>query len=234
VFTGGGDPVTQRWLSRLNANTVSLQTHYRRGKSRLRSYEEMVEAILTAVRAGKKVCAAFYGHPGIFVRPSHRAIERARAEGFEARMLPGVSAEDCLFADLGVDPGDAGCQSYEASDWLIHARNLDTAAPLILWQIAVVADRTMQRLTSDPRRVAILTEVLLRFYPPDHMVTLYEAAIFATGRAKIEGMALCDLPSARVTQQSTLYAPPLAPSQPDPERIALIEARLREAGARHI
>jgi hypothetical protein len=34
-------------------------------------------------------------------------------------MLPAVSAEDCLFADLGVDPGAAGCQSHEAADFLI-------------------------------------------------------------------------------------------------------------------
>ena len=64
----------------------------------------MAEAILEPVRAGKRVCAAFYGHPGVFVLPSHDAISRARAEGFEATMLPGVSAEDCLVADLGVDP----------------------------------------------------------------------------------------------------------------------------------
>lgn len=222
VCTGGGDPVTQRWLSGLNANTLSLQAHYRRGKSRRASYEEMVEAILTPVRAGRRVCAAFYGHPGVFVYCSHRAIEQARNEGFEARMLPGVSAEDCLFADLGVDPGRGGCQSYEATDWLINARAFDTSAPLVLWQIAVVADRSMMQLTSDPRRVAILADVLMRFYPPEHVVTLYEAAVFATGQPKIAPIALRDLALAPITQQSTLYIPRLAPPRADPERLALV------------
>ncbi|MGQ0532607.1 MAG: SAM-dependent methyltransferase [Caulobacteraceae bacterium] len=228
VYTAGGDPVTQRWLSGLNAKTVSLQTHYRYGKSRRRAYEEMVEAILVAVRKGKRVCAAFYGHPGIFVYASHRAIERARAEGFEARMLPGVSAEDCLFADLGVDPGRDGCQSYEASDWLINARSSDTASALILWQIAVVADRSLKQLSSDPKRIAILGEVLMRYYPPDHIVTVYEAAIFPTGRPKIEHIPLRDLHRAVITQQSTLYVPRLARPRPSAERLALIAERLEQ------
>jgi hypothetical protein len=37
-------------------------------------------------------------------------------------MLPGISAEDCLFADLGIDPGIYGCQSYEATDFLANGR----------------------------------------------------------------------------------------------------------------
>src|SRR3546814_12671609 len=35
----------------------------------------------------------------------HKAIAQARAEGLEAHMEAGVSAEDCLYADLGIDPG---------------------------------------------------------------------------------------------------------------------------------
>ena len=50
-------------------------------------YTEMVERILFFVRKGKKVCAVFYGHPGIFVFSSHEAIRIARAEGYPAVML---------------------------------------------------------------------------------------------------------------------------------------------------
>ena len=34
-------------------------------------------------------------------------------------MLPGISAEDCLLADLGVDSAHNGLQSLEATDLLI-------------------------------------------------------------------------------------------------------------------
>ena len=110
----------------------------------------MAEAILEPVRAGKRVCAAFYGHPGVFVLPSHEAIARARAEGFDATMLPGVSAEDCLVADLGVDPARNGLQSYEAGDFLRRRPAIEPTTALVLWQIGVVGARTHSASVSAP------------------------------------------------------------------------------------
>src|SRR5205809_2021168 len=45
-------------------------------------------------RGGSLTCLACYGHPGVFVYPSHEAIRRARAEGYVARILAGISSED--------------------------------------------------------------------------------------------------------------------------------------------
>ncbi len=87
-----GDPVAAALLAGLNPRARSLQEHYRAGRPRLDAYEAMVEEILSPVRAGRDVCTAFYGHPGIFVYPGHEAVRRARREGFEARLLPGISA----------------------------------------------------------------------------------------------------------------------------------------------
>ena len=52
----------------------------------MQTYEEMVDVMVETVRAGKTVCAVFYGHPGVFVLPTHRAIATLRAEGFKAMM----------------------------------------------------------------------------------------------------------------------------------------------------
>ena len=111
------DRVTLEWVRELNPQARSLHEHYRAGEDRRQSYERVVEAILEPVREGRRVCAVFYGHPGVFVQPSHEAIRRLRADGLRPRMLPGISAEDCLFADLGIDPGTCGCQSYDATVW---------------------------------------------------------------------------------------------------------------------
>ena len=102
------DHVSATGIEALNPRAQSLHGLYEEGAPHRAAYERMAEAILEPVRAGKRVCAAFYGHPGVFVLPSHDAIRRARAEGFDATMLPGVSAEDCLVADLGVDPAAHG------------------------------------------------------------------------------------------------------------------------------
>lgn len=121
---------------------------YREGKSRSETYQQMVEAMLSEVRAGKRVCGAFYGHPGVFALPTHRAIQIARREGFSAHMEPGVSAEDCLYADLGIDPGKYGCQHYEASQFMLYRRRIDTSAYLVLWQVGVAGDQSFARFST--------------------------------------------------------------------------------------
>lgn len=186
----------------------------------------MVERILAPLAGGARVCAAFYGHPGIFVGPSHEAIRRARAEGHEARMLPGVSAEDCLFADLGVDPSSDGCQSFEATDFLVRRRRPDTASALVLWQIGVIGVRDARagHLWS-PGGLRILAETLAGSYPAEHEVVVYEAAAIPTFAPRIERTPLARLPEARVTADSTLFVPPAGRREVDAE----MRTRLREA-----
>lgn len=216
------DGFTLHWLQKLNDDVRPLGDLYGGGRTRRETYEAMAETILASVREGDDVCAVFYGHPGVFVDPGHAAIRVATAEGFDARMLPGVSAEDCLFADLGFDPGRVGCQSYEATDFLINNRLFDPTAVLILWQIAVVGDTTLLQFESDPERLAILAQVLTETYPPDHVVTIYEAATVSITRPRIEQLRLDELARAEVGQASTLYIPPSGKPRADPSRLALL------------
>src|SRR5262245_59944395 len=183
------EPVMQAAIKRLNPETRSLQDHYTVGESRREAYEAMVVEILSHVRKGLDVCAAFYGHPGVFVAPSHEAVRRAREEGFRARMLPGISAEDCLFADLGVDPARFGCQSYEATDFLVHGRRIDTTGALVLWQLGTVGNAEAAE-EAKPRGLAVLVEVLLARYPSDHEVVVYEASPYPGFDAKIRRIQL--------------------------------------------
>ena len=161
------DPVAAAWIRKTNPRARAMHLLYEPGEDRRLAYAAMVEEMLALVRCGGHVCVAFYGHPGVFVNPSHEAIRRARAEGFEARMLPGVSAEACLFADLGVDPSAFGCQSYEATDLLARGRPIDPSAALILWQIGVLGNLTYVP-EGDLTHIPLLVEFLERYYPSDH------------------------------------------------------------------
>src|SRR5262249_24144522 len=109
------NPAAEAWIQRLNSRTTPLGDCFNEGKSRTRSPAQMRARIVDAVRAGERVCAAFYGHPGVLVSPAYQAIVGARRAGCQARMLPGISAEDCLFADLTIDPRGLGWQCFEAS-----------------------------------------------------------------------------------------------------------------------
>src|SRR5262249_52476141 len=114
------DVIMEALIQEINPKAQSLAGHYGEHKPRRQTYDEMVERILAHVREGALVCVAAYGHAGVFAYPTHEAVRRARREGFEATMLPAISTEDCLFADLGVDPGIQGCQSFEATDFLLR------------------------------------------------------------------------------------------------------------------
>ena len=94
--------------------------------------------MLKAVRAGHDVLGVFYGHPGVFVSPSHRSIAVAREEGYKARMLPGISAEDYLFADLEFDPSLHGCNTYEATELLLRDKPLQPLIHNIIWQVGSI------------------------------------------------------------------------------------------------
>lgn len=217
VFTGMSDGILEMWIGRMNTDVRSLQSFYREGKSRMETYREMVDAVLAEVRAGRRVCAAFYGHPGVFAWPTHKAIEVARAEGFDAHMEPGVSAADCLYADLGFDPGKYGCQHYEASQFMFNRRRLDPAAYLILWQVGLAGDQSLARFSTGAAYRQVLVDVLGRDYPLDHEVILYQAATLPTFRPKIIRMPLRDLPKAETDMHFTMVVPPAESLQPDHE-----------------
>jgi uncharacterized protein YabN with tetrapyrrole methylase and pyrophosphatase domain len=203
------DPVAEEIIKNFNPRGAeSLFRFYGEGKQRIETYNETVDHILSFVRSGLRTCVALYGHPGIFVYPSHEAIRIARSEGYIARMLPGISAEDCLFADLGIDPSDNGCQSYEATDFLVRSRKFDPSSSLILWQIGVLGNWTFRENGYDLKAIPLLLECLYKYYQPSHEVYLYEAAVYPGFDPEIKLIPLNKLGDVAITPSATLYIPP--------------------------
>lgn len=234
VFVLVADALFEGWIARMNRDVRSLQPYYGHGRLRSDSYERMVEAMLAEVRAGRKVCGVFYGHPGVFALVPHAAIARARAEGHRASMEPGVSAEDCLYADLGIDPGTVGCQHYEASQFMFCERVVDPAAWLVLWQVGIAGDRSLARFETGARHRALLVDKLLRTYPADHRVVLYEASTLPTETFRNDGVRLADLAGAEVGMATTLVIPPATRLKADAEmirRVRMLEAALAASPA---
>ncbi len=231
VFTALSDGVIELWLAKMHPDVRSLQPLYREGQSRATTYRQMVDVMLSEVRAGKRVCGAFYGHPGVFAWPAHKAIEIARREGFEAHMEPGVSAEDCLYADLGIDPGRYGCQHYEASQFMLYRRRVDPSAYLVLWQVGIAGDQSLTRFSTGAEYRAVLLDVLGRHYPPEHEVIVYEAATLPTRTPHIVRLPLRALPTCALTMHATLVVPPTKPLEPDlaiRERLAALDSITKE------
>jgi hypothetical protein len=210
------EPATALWLEELNATAETLFDCYRPGRPREASYEEMVARVLAAVGRGVDVCAAFYGHPGVLAFPPHEMLRRARERGHLAQMLPGISAEACLVCDLGVDPGDCGWQSHEATDFLLRRRRFDPTSALVLWQVGAIGVADFSRSeTWTSRGVEVLVETLRQHYPASHEVVLYEASPYPTVAPVVERTTLERLAQRRVPVRQTLYVPPLGEAPED-------------------
>jgi precorrin-6B methylase 1 len=229
VFAGLSDGVVELWLQRMHPDVRSLQPYYREGKSRMKTYREWVELMMVEVRAGKRVCGVFYGHPGIFAWSPHKAIETARAEGYPAHMEPGISAEDCLYADLGIDPGRFGCQHFEASQLLFYERRIDNAGYVVLWQMGIVGNRSTGRFEAGPKYRELLVELLSRDYPLDHEAIIYRGATLPIEKPRIRRAALGDLHRVPLTAEETVVLPPARTLKPNAAMQERLEALDREA-----
>ncbi|MFZ6640582.1 SAM-dependent methyltransferase [Undibacterium sp. TC4M20W] len=225
---------TRKWLQGVAKEYVCLNDHYEDtkidGKTRRDTYRRMADTILKEVRAGKKVCAAFYGHPGIFACISHMTISEARLEGYEAHMEPGISALDCLVADLGIDPGSFGMQSMESTQFMIYKRPLDPTALLVLWQVGIAGDLTLKRFDTEPAHLQILVNKLAQYYPLDHEVILYEAATDPLEKTRIDKLRLEDLPKMSYRQITTLVIPPAKTLERDQSIIDELNAIAAQRG----
>lgn len=209
------DPVAEEAIKSLNPKGAeSFLPYYGENKFRNETYREIVEAVVQYLREGLKVCFAAYGHPGVLAEAPHEMIRRARSEGFSARMLPAVSAEDCLFADLGVDQV-GGCASFEATDFLLNSRVIDPASHLILWQMGGLGDATYHAHNYNIQGLEQLARKLAAIYGPEHNVVLYEAALFPNVEPLIKSGPLNHLPFGKPTPNSTMYIPPITKAPQD-------------------
>jgi hypothetical protein len=206
------DPATIVWLKRLRPDALDLYVLYGDDKVRYTTYMQMAEAQLYWVRQGLKVVVVFYGHPGVFVLSTHRAIKLARREGHKAIMKASVCALDTLCADLGVDPCHPGLQTHEATDSLIRQRTLDTSLHVVLWQVGLIGELGYRRQGYLNSNFSYFISWLQGIYGPDYKVTHYVGSRYPTVEPLIEIYKLSELHNpenqAKITGLSTFYIPP--------------------------
>lgn len=206
------DPATIVWLKRLRPDALDLYVLYGENKLRYTTYMQMAEAQLYWVRQGLKVLVAFYGHPGIFVLSTHRAIKIARREGYKAVMKAGVCALDTLCADIGIDPCHPGLQTHEATDALVRQRNLDTSLHVVLWQVGLIGELGFRRQGYLNNDFSYFISWLQKIYGEDYKVTHYIGSRYPTIPPLIEIYHLNEMhepeTQLKITGLSTFYIPP--------------------------
>ena len=223
VFYCVADPATVVWIKRLRPDAYDLYVLYDDTKVRYTTYMQMTEAMLHFVREGQNVVAIFYGHPGVFVLSTHRAVQIGRREGHRVTMRAGISALDTLCADLGIDPSQPGMQTFEATDALIRRRRLDPELHLIIWQVGLVGDLGYRREGSLNSGFSILLDYLEQTYGPDHTVINYIGSRYPGAEPVRDRHTVSSLRDpqvqATITGISTFYIPPLKIGMSDPEML---------------
>ncbi|KAF9263752.1 tetrapyrrole methylase [Marasmius fiardii PR-910] len=204
------DPATEAFIQdKSKGDYVDLAIYYDKDKNRYESYVQMSEVILNDVRAGYNVLGVFYGHPGVFVSPSHRTVAIARDEGYRVNMLPGVSAQDYMFSDIGFDPAIPGCTIQEASTILFLDKRLDPTVHNIIGQVGCVGVGTM---AFDNRQFHLLVDHLEKDFGPEHKVVHYIGAVLPQSATVKDEFKIADLRKDDVVKQistiSTFYIPP--------------------------
>ena len=134
-------------------------------------------------------------------------------------MLPGISAEDCLFADLGVDPARMVAKVSRLQTSCCRSEPSIRASSLILWQIGLLGQEDY-RTHYATAGLPILVEHLTKIYGPLHLVTIYEAALYPVCTPVTLQVALQHLSEARIGPYTTIYVPPIGGVETDPELAA--------------
>lgn len=202
---------TGPWLATLCDRVTDLYGEsYAEGGARLDAYHHMAARTVEAALDHAPVAFAMQGHPLVYAYAPFLIRDMARALDLEVRVLPGITAMDCLFADLWLDPSVRGLQMYEATDLLLRARPLQPDVPALIWQVGNLETRLHTQRVSTAERFDRFAEHLLRFYPPGHPVTAY----FAPPHPLMEPSAITfDLQdigdhAADLHAGVTLYLPP--------------------------
>lgn len=129
-------------------------------------------------------------------------------------MLPGVSASDNLYADLGVDPSSPGMQNVDATDLLLRRRLLDHTSGAIIYGVGCVGDASFRRAGSSNTMFAAFVQQLLQTYDEAHRVALYVAGMRPIDRPIVHVHTLGELAAMgnetvqrHVPAVATMYVP---------------------------
>lgn len=171
VFLIDGSPGLQQRLQRQGTKVIDLCSFYAEGKDRLHTYREMAKAVVAGAIHDGPVAFGLYGHPTIFAFPPFVVKEVAESLGLTVDVLPGVSAMDCLFAELMIDPANGGLQMFEATELLLTQRELPVDVQTLVWQVGTLESGLYSTKPSAPERFARFLAYLRRFFPGHHPCT---------------------------------------------------------------
>jgi uncharacterized protein YabN with tetrapyrrole methylase and pyrophosphatase domain len=208
------EPAMKNWVVKNSKKYISMDNIYFSSKLRLDSYSKIVDEVFLNLQENDDICFLMYGHPTFF---SSVVAEITKSISFEKvliQIMPGISAIDCLFSDLRIDPGKKGLQSYDATEFILYDEIFSTTSHLVLWQIAIIGEfgiinNSEINVNCQKKAMEILISKLIKHYPRDHRVSLYVASQYPSVEFELKSIELQKLNIINIPRLATLYVPPL-------------------------
>ena len=114
----------------------------------------------------------------------------------------------------------------EGKKVIVYAEHFDTK-----YSLPNTGDQSFSRFSTGSPYRQVLLDVLLRHYPRDHDVIVYEATTLPTRAPKIVRLKLHTLPALDISMHATLVIPPSKMLEPDTairERLAALDSKTKE------
>lgn len=218
------EPVLESYIIRLAKASESLNPIYFNSSSRENSYKEIENYIQLKMDYVQSLCFVVYGHPCIFVTPGLQTLWKLN-EQVKTVVCPGISALDCLYADLKFDPSQGGVQLFDATEFIVYEKKPDTSSHTVVYQIGMIGNLGLPTAKINKEALLFLKNKLLGSFDPGKNAFIYEASLYPGADPKIIEFNLTDLDKQELTTLSTLYIPPVANNQrkANPEALKLLK-----------
>ena len=196
----------------LGPDTVDLLDIYDLALLRSEIYDRISGILIEAASSGRgPVALVTHGHPLFLVSASERIIHRAESAGLSVGIVSGVSSFDTLMTDLREDFG-YGFQAYDATNLIAEDHPINTAVPLLIFQ---VANTLCFKPQASPPDIAILEPLLGKLrahYPAGHRITFITSPTRLLDLPERKTVGLSDdddLRKIELWKRPTIYVEPL-------------------------
>lgn len=208
VFYLNNDPVTKEWYQKYAKKSYDLDAIYQSEGNRNNIYHAIADHIVSQFKHYDNICFALYGHPFFCAQPALHAINKLTKDNpdIEIQSFPAVSALDCLFNDLRVNPAERGLQMYEASHMIYEEIPLIPTVDLVILQAGFI-DINTRYTGKEVSNIEKLRAYLLKFYDESQKIIIYEAAQFPSQEPMIVNSTIGAFTIDDINTLSTIYTP---------------------------
>jgi hypothetical protein len=207
----------------LRTKCVSLWGMYQELRERSDNYNDIAEAVLSAVARDRPVAWMTPGHPLIFDSVSQVLLKAGPERGFKVNVGAAISCIDTILSQLGYDPAD-GLLIQDATSVVMRALPLLPSLPTLLFQPSSFGSSLTHYSSDWSPDLSPLRDYLCRYYPPQHPCAFVRSFSPQGGPSQVSWYAISEMTSAPfdIVAGTTLFIPGFTPPDPMAEMLARV------------